>query len=293
MSKKILVIGKGFLGNSIFLMAENLGFQAVGTKISGDNILDVCSLDSIQNIVSKMNPDVIVNCAALTDIDAIESNPKKAYDVNAYGAKNVSMVAQQMKIKLIHVSTDSVFDGLKGMYVEEDIPNPVNEYAKSKKLGEDFVTETCDNSIIIRTDFYGYNAEGKFLFSWILNNLQNENIITAFDDVIFNPLQVTNLASMIIDLFDVDFTGILHLSSNEVMSKYQFATKIANNLGFSNALIRKGSIKESKFIAKRPLNTSLSNLKSRKILKTDIINLDDWLKSFKASYNSTMSKSHI
>lgn len=285
MSEKILVIGSGFLGNSICFVANDLGIKSVGTCHSIKGLwIDIRDIISIEKVVSDHNPDFIINSAALIQIDEIESNPKSAYEVNAHGAKNVALIAQKKKIKLIHISTDSVFDGRKGLYNEQEETNPVNEYAKSKKMGEDFVSDVSDKFVIVRTNFYGYNQEGKFLFNWILRNLQNNKRFTAFTDVIFNPLEIRNLSRMIIELLHTDFIGVLHLSSDEILSKYEFAMTIAETMGFDSELIKKGSIKEAQFIARRPLDTSLSNFKAKKLLKTKPLAFEEWLSNQKSTF---------
>ena len=291
MSEKILIIGKGFLGGSIALTATELGINVIGTHYHTRDVwIYVTNIDSIEKVISNNNPDFIINCAGLVNLNQIESNPENAYEVNAYGAKNVALVAHKKKIKLIHISTDSVFSGKNGLYTEEDEPHPINQYAKSKKMGEDFVSNSMDRFVIVRTNFYGFNGQGNFLFNWILNNLQNKINFKGFTDVIFNPLEIKNLATMIIELLHLDFVGILHLSSDEILSKYQFATTIAKTLGFDSELIRKGSVNDVQFTAERPLNTSLSNLKAKKLLKTKPLSLHEWLNIRKAFLLKTCAK---
>lgn len=281
MSDKILIIGKGFLGSTIFSTCQNAGINVLGTHYNKSTpIIDITNTHSIEKVVNEFRPDLIINCAALTNLDQIEANPKRAYAINAHGAKNIAEVSRQNKIKMIHISTDSVFDGGKGMYCEDDIPNPINEYAKSKKMGEDFVKETLDTYIIIRTNFYGYNSEGKFLFNWILKKVKEKQEITGFTDIIFNPLEIRNLSDMIKELIYKDFNGILHLSSNEIFSKYEFIIEIAKMLDFDMRLITKGSIKNANFMSTRPWNTSLSNQLAKKILKTQPLSLKNWLEDF-------------
>ena len=151
-------------------------------------------------------------------------------------------------------------------------------------MGEDLIKSISDNYVIVRTDFYGYNKVEKFLFNLILKNLKEHKYFNGFTDVFFNPLQIDNLSSMIIELGSKDFTGIINLSSNTILSKYKFASLIANELGLEKSLIHKSSIKDSSLIAKRPLNTSLSNLKAKKTLTTSSIELVDWLKNFNKSF---------
>lgn len=282
MIKKVLVIGRGFLGDYITNECKNQGLSAFGTNYSKDYEnglkLNVTDVNSINSCVNKVKPDLIINCAANNKIDYLENNPDVAFLVNSEGAKNVALIATKYKIKLIHISTDSIFDGIKGMYSEEDIPNPINIYAQSKLLGEQLVKENSDNHIIIRTNFYGYNREGNFLFNWILENLRANKTIIGFDDVIFTPLEISNLSKMIIDISKKDYNGIIHLASDKTISKYQFAVQIAETLEFDPNLVKKGYLDEHKgFIAKRPKNTSLSNRKAMKILDTKIVTLCEWL----------------
>lgn len=279
----VLILGKGFLGTAISSVAMNLGIHSIALPRSGNGV-DITNIGSIERVIQETNPSLIINCAACTHIDEIERNPREAYEINAYGAKNVALVAQKHEIKHIHISTDSVFDGKKGMYTETDIPNPINEYTKSKKLGEDMVKEVSESSIILRTNFYGFHEQGKQLFNWVLENLQNNKIMTGFVDVIFNPLEVKNLATMIIELGSSEFCGIIHLTSDEIMSKYEFAVKIADILGYDSNLVEKGKIVDRKYLAKRPLNTTLCNTMAKRILKTNQISLQEWLKNNEKSF---------
>lgn len=275
--KKILVIGNGFLGKSIEIFkSENLDISCI-SKNNSNVTVDIRNVESLEKTIIKINPQVIINCAALTNIDEIEKNSEEAYEVNAYGAKNIACIASKYNIRLIHISTDSVFDGKKGMYTEKDVPIPINEYAKSKKLGEELVMNNLKNCVIVRTNFYGLNNEKKFLFNWIINNLQNDKKISGFKNIIFSPLEITNLAKMLLELSENNFQGIIHLSSNEPISKFNFIKKIAKILGFNEKNVTEGNIDEMDFAAKRPLDTSLSNSLAKTVLNTKIINLDEWL----------------
>ncbi|HVZ62340.1 MAG TPA: SDR family oxidoreductase [Candidatus Nitrosotalea sp.] len=287
MAEKTLVIGAGFLGKHVIHEFNNLGIECFGSHFSTTDekmfSLDIQNMESLNQYAEKFRPDIIINCAANVQIDFLENNPEIAYSINSQGAKNVAMLCEKMKIRLVHISTDGIFDGIRGMYTEEDMPNPINIYAQSKALGEKFVKENTDNYVIIRTNFYGHNHEGKFLFNWILNTLKQKKELVGFDDIIFTPLEVSNLARMIFEISMTDYSGIIHLSSNMPISKYQFALEIAKAFEFDAGLIQKGSIDDAKLVAKRPKNTSLSNQKAKKIIKTPIISLSEWLRNMKSS----------
>lgn len=265
--------------------------QVIGTHYNTNHKdglkLDVQDMNSINDCISKTVPDLIINCASNIQIDFLERNPDLAFSVNANGAKNIAIASEKHKIRLVHISTDSVFDGKKGMYVEDDIPNPINIYAQSKFRGEQLVRENSNNHVIIRTNFYGIDQEGNFLFNWILKNLQQNIHITGFTDVIFTPLEISNLSKMILEISATDYNGVLHLASNEHISKYEFALRIAKIFGFDGDLIKKGSIDDHvNFVAKRPKNTSLSNKRAIRLLDTKIVSLDDWLYNIKGMFST-------
>ena len=278
----VLVIGSGFLGGNIVNEFRNNKIKVIGTnynKNSSDDIhFDITNMDSIVSCVKKYSPQVIINCAANVNVDKLENNEKLAFSINGYGAENVARVCKNNKIRLLHISSDAVFDGKKGMYIEEDVTNPVNIYAKSKMLGEKLISKNLENYVIIRTNFYGFHKQDKFLFNWILSKLKNNERFPGFNDVFFNPLEVTNLSKMIYELSEKNFCGILHLSSDEIFSKFEFATKISEFFGFDSNLIKKASIDELGLNAKRPKNTTLVNNKAKNLLDTKIQKLDSWLR---------------
>jgi len=251
--------------------------------------LDIREKNSVEKIISKINPECVINCAGNVEIDLLEKNPTLAYSINAEGAKNVAQISKSHDIRLIHISTDNVFDGVRGKYREEDSPNPVNVYGKSKEQGEKYVIENSNNFVIVRTNFYGIDQKGRDLISKILKSLKENRPFFGFDDVKFNPLEVSNLSEMINELTKNDFRGLIHLSGNEVISKYQLALRVAQVFGFSTNLIKKGSIQDAHLFAPRPKNTSLSNNKSKSFLKTPIISLENSLKKIKRQIAEVVS----
>jgi len=250
MTKKTLLIGCGFLGSHIFSHLKELEREVVATnfkKISSQiRKLDITDLDSVAKCVSFVNPDLVINCAANVQIDYLEKNQELAFSINAYGAENVAKACEGRGIRLIHISSDAVFDGKRELYQEEDNPNPVNVYGKSKLLGENLIQKLSKNYVIIRTNMYGYNPDGRFLFNWILNSLRENKEIVGFHDVIFNPIEISNLSKLIIKVGDTSFNGILHLGSDDVINKLQFALQIAEVFKLNKNLVKKGSINDVK-----------------------------------------------
>lgn len=269
---KWLIIGNGFLGKTIFESIDKNKNEVQISDYKNEGI-DVTDNSSIQEYFQKFLPDITINCAAISNVDNIENNPNAGLEVNAYGSQKIALACKKYNSKLIHISTDSVFDGKKGMYTEIDSVHPINEYAKTKCLAEDFIKESLKNHVIIRTNFYGIDPSRNNLLNWIITKLENQETIRGFTDVIFNPLEIHNLAEMIIEIGKLDFIGIIHLASDEVFSKFEFCKKVSKYLGYNEKLVIKGKSNHSKLIAKRPTNTSLDNSLSKKIIKTNQINL--------------------
>ena len=211
--KKLLIIGKGFLGNSLSKLAIKK-FDVFEASLKHGLFVDIQKIQSIEKLIKKHDPDIIINCAAITNIEKTENDTQKLFLVNAQGPGNIAKIAKKYSKKFIHISTDSVFDGNKKKYNELDLPNPLNEYSKSKFQGEQLVLENNSNSIIVRTNFYGYDENGKFLFNWIINQLNNKKSIIGFEDIIFNPLEINNLSELLLELCLIEFTGIIHLAGD-------------------------------------------------------------------------------
>jgi len=285
MIQKTLLIGSGFLGSYIKKEANLRNLEIISTYFSKEKKdgqkLDITNYDNLRKYVETIEPDLIINCAALTNIDFLENHPEQAYAINSDGAKNVAQVSNEFGIRLIHISTDSVFDGNGDMYTEKDQPNPLNVYAKSKLLGETKVSENSKNYVIVRTNFLGIDKEAKYTFSSIYKTLENRKNIIGFNDVIYTPLYVLDLNKWILDIANTNYNGIIHLSSDKSISKYQICLGIAETFSFDKKLIRKGSIDDIKFLAKRSKNTSLSNKKAKDITSTSIVSFEEFLEQIK------------
>ena len=280
--KNILLIGRGFLGEYIVQKSKDLEYEITSTNFTKNNNkhsknLDITKIEQLENLIKRVNPDYLINCAARGDIDFLEQHPDLANKINCEGAANVAKISEENKIRLIHISTDSVFDGKKGQYSENDKPNPLNVYAKSKYAGELKIEKNSKDYVIIRTNFYGLNERKKYFFNWILKNLKSQNKIIGFTDVIFSHLDVISLSKMILELLTLEFRGILHLSSGKTISKYDFILEVVKIFSSSKDLVHPGSITEQKFVAIRPKNTSLKNNLAKRLLKTSIIDLETWL----------------
>jgi dTDP-4-dehydrorhamnose reductase len=280
MKNKIILLGYGFLGIGVHHESKKRELPIITTKLNEKNgiiQLDITDHNKIEKLIETEKPELVINCIGRTDIDYIEKNPKLAIEINSIGPKFIAKNCKKNGSRFIHISTDSIFDGVHGMYAEDDIPNPQNLYAKTKLDGEKNISENCDDFAIIRTNFYGINNSTKYLFNTMLKKLYNKNSVVGFSDVYFSPLSVENLSEQILDVGISNFKGIIHLGADTKLSKYEFCLLMAQKLGFNEDCVKPDSIDNYSFIAKRPKNTSLDNKLSKSIVKHKSIEFNDWL----------------
>lgn len=288
MKRKIFLFGRGFLGNYIVNEFKKYGDEVYSSRLTNcskdDFKIDIRDKNSIFNVLEKIKPDIIINCVAITDLDFLEDNPEVGFEINSEGSKNIAIVSEKYGAKLIHISTDSVFDGKKGMYDENDSVNPINVYAKTKLLAEKYVKQETTNYLILRTNFIGYDSEDKNLLNWMISKLSKQETIIGFNDVFFTPIEVSYLSSLIYKLSSVEESLFLNLSSDKKISKYDLAIMICNLFSFNKKLIKKGSSTDISFKASRPKDTSLSNEQAKKLLNNNFLSLNDSLKKIKSKF---------
>ena len=159
---------------------------------------------------------------------------------------------------MLHVSTDAIFDGRTGNYIETDTPNPLSVYAQTKLDGEYAVIDANPDAIIARVNLYGWSLSGKrSLAEFFFNNLSSEKKIFGFTDVFFCPLLANDLAQIFFEMLQVDLKGLYHVVSSECVSKYEFGVRIAKKFGLDEQLISPNSVAESGLRATRSTNLTL------------------------------------
>lgn len=233
--------------------------------------LSLFNLDEIINFISEYNIDIVINLAGISSVEECEINPESAYNVNQLIPKIIAQACHFTDIKFIHISTDHLFGNENILHEEDDEIILLNQYAKSKYAGECEVIKECPKSLICRTNFFGKGPNYRNSFSdWIINSLSNNQNITLFDDVCFNPILGSKVAEYAHQLLESDASGIYNLSADDYMTKYEFGEYLVNSLNFSKNLIRRGSLKDCKDLTLRPLCMSLSNKKASIILNKPI-----------------------
>jgi dTDP-4-dehydrorhamnose reductase len=265
LSKKILITGsKGQLGKSLFnFLSKHFTILATSKTPDKDTRkMNVCNRDQIKNILLSFAPDIIINCAAYTDVDSSEIYKNKAHDVNVKGLRNLIQLSQ-VETKIIQISSDYVYDGNDGFYIESDQTHPINYYGKTKLEAENVLRGSMKKWTILRPSvLYGSDFKNKAnFFGWVYTNLNNDNPIQVVDDQISNPTYIEDMVKIIFQTIIMDYSGILNVGSEDSISRYMFAKEIAKIFNFNNQLVQKiktdylyDSVKTYK--AKRPLNNS-------------------------------------
>lgn len=295
MTRKILVTGvSGMLGKDvakIFLADKKYKVFGISRHqpeaLHGLNFvkLNLLDLTKLAKILKKISPGVIIHCAAIVDVDRCAKNHQVAKTIHVKVSKILAKGSKR-STKLIYISTDSVFDGIKGNYQESDKARPLNYYAKTKQQGEEAVLKGHVNSLVIRTNIFGFHdTPGASLAEWGLDNLFKKQPINGFVDVYFNPVYTKQLAKTIKEIVDkrIFLTGILNIGSNKFLNKYNFLIKMAEIFHQDKKLIKKTKITNSRLSTIRPKNTTLSTNKLEKVLK-EKISFASGLKEFKEDF---------
>lgn len=244
---KIFVTGcNGQLGRAVNLQyKDDSNVTFVNTDVAD---LDITKVDDVMGAVKAEKPDVIVNCAAHTAVDACETDWDNAYRINAIGPRNLSLAANEVNAKLVHISTDYVFDG-KGTrpYTEFDKVDPQGAYGKTKLAGEEFVKAFANRYFIIRTAWlYG---DGKNFVKTMLRLSETNDAVSVVNDQVGSPTSAKELAGAIAHLIPTDNYGLFHGTCEGVCSWADFAEEIFRLRGLSTKVNR---ITSAEFNAKAP-----------------------------------------
>lgn len=288
MNRILITGGSGLLGSNISKLAISK-FNVFATynkrKISmNDAYLFQIDLTKKEHLgkMEQIKPDFIIHCAALTNVDYCEKHPNEAYNQNVLASINIAEIAKKTRAYLIHISTDSIFNGTKGNYKENDIPNPINAYGRTKLEAEQKISSIHPYSCIVRTNIYGWNKINKFsLTEWMLNKLINNEELPALKDIYFSPILVNDFIKTLFELQERNYRGIIHIAGSESCSKLDFAYMIAEVFALDKNLIKPVSINEVGLKAPRGKNTSLNVSKAEKILKVHLPKVKDGLKRMK------------
>ena len=250
--------------------------------------IDVVDRRSVFKVLDEFRPSVVVHAAAETNVDKCEKHKEWAWNVNVEGTRNVAEGCAKIGAKLVYVSTDYVFDGSRGLYREDDRPNPVNYYGSTKLEGEESVRESCLDFVIARTSvLYGWHPRKPNFGTWVIDSLRNGRAIDVVSDHYNSPTLADNMAEIILGVVESDLTGVYHIAGRERISRYEFAVKIAEMFELDRSLIASVKMDDLKiWIARRPRDSSLSVDKIHQKTRVQPMSLNIALKMMKNSFKS-------
>lgn len=269
--RAIVTGASGMLGNVVLRELLSRGHDAQGWSLATEKVCDLPLFRqdltveaATERAVLDYGPDLIVNCAAMTDVDLCERCPEEAMLLNGLVPGFLAELAKEFGFAFVQISTDAVYDGERPNYhKEDDTTKPLSVYALTKLAGEKKSLSVYPESLVVRTNMFGWTPLGaprpKFVEE-ILGALSSWSEIALFEDATFSPLHVQDLAEIVLDLVlkDEPASGIVNVGSWNWTSKYAFGQTIADVFGFkSKSKIRRVSIAGSEFAATRPKNTRL------------------------------------
>ncbi|WP_190930425.1 dTDP-4-dehydrorhamnose reductase [Paenibacillus oceani] len=274
---KILITGvSGQLGGLMHRIFE-MKHEVYGHSSSE---LDITNRSLLLCVIRNIKPDVILNCASYNHVDSAEENSLLAEEINSTGVKYLAELSNIVGAKLVHISTDYVFDGTKGIpYDENDKTNPLNVYGRTKLRGEEYVKEICEQYIIVRTSWlYGTNKRN--FVNTILTLSHNKNEILVVNDQKGNPTYAPELAMRIDKLITEGFSGLFHCSGDGICSWYEFATSIIHFSNKQNVRILPVPSEYYPSKANRPRFSALDNSKITSSIGIKMPNWKDSLEGY-------------
>jgi len=231
--------------------------------------LDITNTVDVNSIIQKTKPDIIINTAAMTNVDQCEDEKERCHDINVKGVKNIVEAAKKTGSFLIHLSTDFIFDGKEGPLDENATPDPVNFYGKSKLESESIIEEAKINSAIVRTVLVygtGKNLGRSNLVLWVKSQLEDGEVINIVDDQWRTPTLAEDLAEGCFLIAKNKAAGIWHISGNELLTPYEMALRIADFFNLDRSLIRRTTSNVLSQRANRPSKTGFVIEKAKKEL---------------------------
>jgi dTDP-4-dehydrorhamnose reductase len=281
-ASKILVTGaSGMLGACLVKFWSNK-YNVFATSRSNfsDNtaknykIFDLKS-ENYGELIKWAKPDIIVHCAAITNVDYCEENPEEAMIINGESVRK--LIDSAPNAKLIFISTDAVFPCQTHLVTENIRTGPKNIYGKSKEYGENFIKNSLKNNCIVRTTIIGKNINTykQGFVDWIINSIKKGKSITLFDDVFFTPISIWHLADELEWIINNHVPKILHISGSEITTKYEFVYRLCKKMGLDTSLIKSGSINDAKFKAERAKDQTLDSSLYISLSKHKLPNLEE------------------
>lgn len=267
---KVWIVGSnGQMGTALNDLIDPMEMEVLNTD---KDELDITDTDEVLSYGEISRPDVIINCAAITDTELCEKEPELAYRVNALGARNLSIVARKIGAKIVQISTDDVFDGMsKVPYTEFDDTNPITVYGRSKRAGENYVKEFTHKHFVVRSNWVYGHGDSNFVTRLLKMADQKDSIAVAADQF-GSPTSAVELAKVILDLIKTNEYGTYHITCNGVCSRYEFASEVLKLAG-KKVDLKPVTTAEAELSSVRPTYAVLDNFILRII---NMYEMPDW-----------------
>ena len=286
--ERMLITGiSGLLGSNLAFCLKD-SYDILGVyhrhKVDIDGV-HVCPVDlttgnGLCKLITEFKPEIVIHCAAQADVDVCEEYPQEAERINVVGTQNLIKALSDPDAKLIYISTDLVYDGVKGNFSEKDPVHPLNCYAitKCKAEGEALKRK---GALVLRTNFFGWNVQGKYsIGEWVINELTRKREIQGFTDCIFSSIYTLEMAKVLDLVIKKNLSGVYNCASSTSMSKYDFISTIAARLDLETNLINPVLIDDFGFKARRSKNLNLDTSKLARGLSVDIPPIDYSIERF-------------
>lgn len=280
MDCNILITGsEGQLGSILNIELSKI-FQVIPTsrnRVHNSSFvsLNIENSNEVKKCIEKYNPRIVINTAAITDVDHCEENKSIARRVNVCGLEHLINYTSK-KTKIIHISSDYVFNGSKSLYFEDSKPDPVNYYGKTKlEADNSLIGSNKDYAIIRPNTVYNYNKNN--FFTWVYSKISNNKPINVVDDQISNPSYVPSLVKSIIDIIILNGKGLYNHGSKDSLSRYKFALEIAEKFKLNSELIIKCDTSSLNQKAQRPMNSILDIKKIEEHFDSDMFYVNNCL----------------
>lgn len=295
-----LIIGaSGFIGRHLYDYCKKNNIDVLGTyythlhnsewvkfNICKDNLRDLCN----RKMKGKI-PNAVILCSANTNIDSCKKNEDSSNGLNVIGIRRIIQQANGLGIKCVFLSSETVFDGNKGMYVEDDVPNPISLYGKQKLQVEQFIQSNVSDYLIFRISRAVGSAYGeKDIFNEFYNKVVRKEEIVCLKDQSFCLTEIGDIVRGIIKSLEQDIKGLYHLSSNNYVSRYELAQFYTKKIfgGYGKIIEKKYS--DMNFFDNRHILGGLNGKKIAELLGVHFMSIDDILNVYKQTYEMSLHK---
>jgi len=274
--KRVLITGSnGLLGQKVVeLLSRSTNYNLLLTSKQEQSVfsdetlpyrkLDASDRQEVRKVVDEIEPDIIINTAAMTNVDKCETDRDAAWRANVVTVENLAYSAKLVGARVIHISTDYVFDGKSGPYDELDRPNPLSYYGRTKLASENILKTNGIPYTIVRTMvLYGIGFGVKMNFAlWLLRELSEGRPVRVVDDQFSNPTLADDLAYALMKIVELERTGLYHVAGPDLVSRYAFARALADVFEFDQNMITPAKTSSLKQPAARPLKSGFITLKA-------------------------------